>query len=497
MPSKEDRRQGLNIHAVLIISVALILSITLIVRAFLNFRTENYLGHVEAAQLTCAFDFVHGVFYRPLVGQLGYGGTRIFPLFFVLTGSISKVLGSLETSGLILCGGSVVALVFGCYFLLRRLDVNPLLCVAAVTVILASATTQEALLRPKSDGLAAMLNIWGLALCLGANVQRRHRYLAALFFSLAFSAKMTTLFGFASVILTWFLAKRYKEVFELGFLTVLGYISVLLSIYWRSEGRVLEIFRACSLGGGSRLLFLKGPITMVRIAEQYDPLTFLFLVLGLGLFMTCLKHRPLEVIPTYFFLVLIVTAVIFGSPGIAHNHFIDLQVAAVLLFTLSTARDPSIKALGTSILTLSLLLGWVSTEGTLREDLRRTSFRADIQTLLGNIQDHSRPVLAENSLIVLKSGKTPYLLDPFMFRVFTLKHPELGMDLWRKMNSKEFSAIVLIRDPASIEGQMWYRDIHFGGSFLEELNSNYHFEAKLHDQYLYKPNQGEVLDRRM
>ena len=72
----------------------------LVPRIFLNFKNQYFLTHVEGAWLACAYDFLHGVFYRPLFGPLGYGGTRYFPLYFVLTGWLSKPLGSLETAGI-------------------------------------------------------------------------------------------------------------------------------------------------------------------------------------------------------------------------------------------------------------------------------------------------------------------------------------------------------------------------------------------------------------
>ncbi len=58
--------------------------------------------------MTRALDFIHGVLYRPLFGPLGHGGTRFFPLYFLLTGMLSKIFGRLEDSGLILSAASVI-----------------------------------------------------------------------------------------------------------------------------------------------------------------------------------------------------------------------------------------------------------------------------------------------------------------------------------------------------------------------------------------------------
>ena len=133
----------------------------------LNLRRLSYMSYIEGAWLACANDFIHGILYRPLFGPLGYGGTRFFPLYFVLTGSLSRVFGRLENAGLILSAASVILLGYGCFVLLRRLEVSVLLSLAAVIAVMVAATTQEALLQTKGDGLAAMLNLWGLVLCVG------------------------------------------------------------------------------------------------------------------------------------------------------------------------------------------------------------------------------------------------------------------------------------------------------------------------------------------
>src|SRR5690349_3712070 len=46
----------------------------------------GYLNHVSGVWATLADDVAHGVVYRPLVSDLGYGGTRYFPLYFTLHG---------------------------------------------------------------------------------------------------------------------------------------------------------------------------------------------------------------------------------------------------------------------------------------------------------------------------------------------------------------------------------------------------------------------------
>jgi hypothetical protein len=197
-----------KLHAALIAGASILIPAILLVRLFLNFRHQYFLNHVEGVWLACAHDFVNGVLYRPLFGPLGYGGTRYFPLYFVLTGTFSRVFGTLEASGLVLAAISILLLCVAAYTLLRTWNVSLLLRIGAVAGILAASTTQQLFLSTKGDSLAAMLNLWGLALCLRPRVSRAIPYLAAIFFTLAFAAKLTTVFGVGAVLLGWTLARR-------------------------------------------------------------------------------------------------------------------------------------------------------------------------------------------------------------------------------------------------------------------------------------------------
>jgi hypothetical protein len=305
-------------------------------------------------------------------------------------------------------------------------------------------------------------------------------------FVLAFAAKLTTVFGFVAVILGWLLSRRYKEAWQLGLATFLGYFLVLFAIYFGSHGRALEIFRACAGGGGSLLFALQAPYQMLVKALQGDPVMLLFLVPAIALALSSFKNNKTEILPIYFVLVLLVTVIIFGSPGTNGNHLLDLQVAAVMLIAVSISRSPAIAEVGTGILALSLLVACGSTAQALHLDLtNRRSFRVDAQQVLERLPADGRPVLAENPLVVLESGKAPYLLDPFMFRVATSKRPAFGKDLWEKINHKAFSAIILQFDPRT--SGRWYSEIHFGGEFLQDLEANYSSNYNLGDMYVYTP----------
>jgi hypothetical protein len=487
MSPETSPKPTVRLYSGLILLASVVIAAILLVRIVLNFRNQYFLTHVEGVWLALAYDFNHGVFYRPLFSSLGYGGTRYFPLYFVLTGISSKVFGSLETAGIALSAAGVLLALVGTYILLRRANVSVLLSAAAVTCILSVATTQQALVGAKGDSLAAALNLCGVLLCVSAKMRRASLYLAALLFTLAFATKLTTVFGVSAVVLAWLLSRRYKEALQLAAATATGCPVVLASMYFASGGRVFAIFRACAGGGGSLSYTLQAPLHLLSKALDVDPVFLLFLVPAAVFGLHYFRENEFDFFVIYFVLVLLVTTVIFGSPGIGINHLFDLQIAAVILLVVAISRTPSFAEMGTGLLAFALVVAIVPTSQGLHGDLSRPSFRRDATEVLRRLPTDTRPVLAENPLIVIRSDKAPYLLDPFMFRILAMKHPELTTDFWEKMNHQGFAAIVLERDPATAEGKTWYTDTHFGGEFLRDLNANYALSFATPKSYVYIP----------
>jgi hypothetical protein len=491
MSPEASPKSTLRCYSAVIIVATVVITAILLIRLGLTFRNQYFLTHVEGVWLALAHDFTHGVFYRPLFSSLGYGGTRYFPLYFVLTGTLSKVFGSLETAGIALSAAGVIASLAAVYLLLRRANVGVLLGVAGVASVLAVSSTQQALLGAKGDSLAAALNLWGIVLCLSYKTRRSAVYFAALLFTLAFATKLTTVFGVSAIVLTWLLARRHKEALQLAAATAAGCILVLASMYFASDGRVFAIFRACAGGGGSLFYTVQAPLHLLSKALDVDPVFLLFLVPAAVFGLHYFYENKFDVLPIYFALVLLVTTVIFGSPGIGINHLFDLQIAAVVLLVVAISRAAAFTEIGGGLLAFALLVAIVPTSQSLHGDLSRPSFRRDTAEVLHRIPTDDRPVLAENPLIVINSSKTPYLLDPFMFRILATKHPELAADFWEKIKNRGFAAIVLERDPASPEGRSWYTDTHFGGEFLRDLDAHYALSFATAKSYVYFPKAAQ------
>jgi hypothetical protein len=82
----------------------------------------GYLDCVSGIWLALGRDVDAGHFYRPLLSELGYGGTRYFPLFFLIIGAFLRLGAGILTAGWLTSALTAIILAAGMYRLVRRLD---------------------------------------------------------------------------------------------------------------------------------------------------------------------------------------------------------------------------------------------------------------------------------------------------------------------------------------------------------------------------------------
>ena len=92
-----------------------------IVRASYSWATDAWVNHPAGVLIAMAADLKHGVFYRPLFGPVGYGGTRYFPLYFVLHALLMKLGLPVLLSAYLLSAAAMISLLAGVFYLLRGL----------------------------------------------------------------------------------------------------------------------------------------------------------------------------------------------------------------------------------------------------------------------------------------------------------------------------------------------------------------------------------------
>jgi len=398
-------------------------------------------------------------------------------------GDNSKTLGQYDIS---LSAVSVVLLLIAVYYLSRRRGAARWLAVAACLAVLAGTSTQEALLTIREDAMAAMLNIWGIAICAGEYPNYRRVYYAAALFTLAFAIKETTVFGMAAVFLHLLLNQRRRSALHLLALTAGGHALVLAGIYLGSDGRAFEVFRLTAAAGINLRSILVSPSSMVDAMSGYSG-EIILLALGTATLLVTGARNMRRIPPLLFICTLVVTVVIFSSDGIEGNHLIDLQVASAILVVdwALQAGTPEFaiaaSAAACLIAWLALIVNYGSTD--------TVPVRAQLKDVIHVIGRTDQTILSENPLVPIVAGQQPYLIDPFAFRLMLEKRPSLGEPMWQMLHERRFAAVVLMHNPNSDEGRDFYAETHLGRGFIERLQQDYELAGTPGGQYLYLPQK--------
>jgi hypothetical protein len=305
-------------------------------------------------------------------------------------------------------------------------------------------------------------------------------------FTLAWSTKVTTVFGFAAAFL-WLISTGFSgRAWELAVETACGYLAVAAGMFLASHGRIVTIFKACASAGANVARTALGPFHMLSVAVRDDPGLLMFFFLAL----LVLPARPVRSLPTLFFIATVaVTAFIFGSPGTSWNHLLDVQAASVILLAawLADKNNSVLKQVGTYAFSLAVLLAAIPVVHMLQAEDRVYPARRFERAIafIGNTQ---KPILAENPLLPALAGQHSYVMDPFMFRVVRLHVPNFADTLFEGLRKQTFSAVVLTKDVQTAAGKTWYQNDIFGPGFLSALSEHYRFTSVLDEQYIYLPS---------
>ena len=453
------------------------------VRLLQSWKNDSHLDHVAGVWVALALDLKRGLFYRAPYGPPGYGGTRFFPLYFCLHAAFMRVMGW-RAAGYFLSAASVVLLLTGIYVLLRWLEIDRWLAVAAVLATLAGSSVQDSFLGIREDGMAAMFSVWGLALCVGREPSRRRIFAAALLFSLAFATKETS-FAAAAAVFFWLLAtKRFRAAWQLAAAIAAGYALVLATMYVASSGRAFAALNVTLATGSSWLSLLYSPVSMEQAMHGYTAETIL-LVLGLAAFVVQCARGTLRLPSLWFLCTLVVALVIFSSDGTAGNHLIELHVAAVVLFA-TWASEIQLPEAALATLAAACLLAWTELY-VQHADVDSIPVRAQLQQIVQAVGPTDKPILSDNPMVPIAAGQQPYLLDAFMFRAIREENPAFSDPMWQMLRDRKFAAVVLVDNPDSDEGRDTYSNFHFGEDFIPLMLENYESAGSVGTEYLFRP----------
>lgn len=476
---------------VLLLSAVGLLVVLAAVHCVVAWSNYSSLDGTSGVWIALADDFSKGTFYRPIVGELGYGGTRYFPLYFVLHGLLARSGVDLVAGGFALSAASVLLLFAGLYRLLRNNGVDRGRSMTGSLLLLTSTAVLLSLTTIRGDALPLALNVFGLAILDEREGGTSNVLQSSMLFVLAFACKVTAVSAMVACLAALALNRRFKQVFLLSLFCGAGCLSVLGIMILGSEGRVIDVFRTCSSAGTTLVDLLKSPARFMTILSYMDSGSLISLFLGLFSFLAVMGNEAYRKLSLFFLFSTAATVVVFSSPGTNFNQFIDMHAAAIALFVvyLTALNGRSSRLYAPAVVSLVLLasIGIVTYVRYFDTNRYRQEY-AEIRGILANGGGAPR-VLSENPMIPILVGQRPYVLDPFMLRIIRNNHPELRSDLTDRLREREFSHVLLFSaDPRTPRGRGRLATDVFGEGFVEGLEEHYRLEREVGKQMIYVPN---------
>ena len=477
--------------------VAVLTAIVFIADAVLSVLSGTYLNLGSGVWLGLARDTYDGVFYRPLWSGAEYGGTRYFPMLFVLTAGLMRTGLSAVSAGVFVSLAGLVAMAASVVLFLRRIGAPLPLVLGGSALAIAPYFVHQTAFAVRCEPIAAALAIFGLATLTPIDTRAsstRHVLLASLFFVAAFMTKVTCVYGPAAATLALLLAGRRGAAVKLAASTMVGAIVFLGVVNAISGGRAIESFRACALAGSSFLsLFSLTAIT--RAIELIGTSHLLTVVFLLTVGVLAISRTEWGKLPGLYLLMAFgVTAVIFTSPGtILTSQIVDAYVAAIVVMTTVCGRQAGRLREAGYVVFIGLGL-WTAGQnvariGSMIEEEAVRSGREGQRQLIAAVNSCGGPVVSESAMIPILAGQRPVLLDAFAFHVVAGNRPEVERDLVERITRREFGCVVLEQDPETPKGRAWYLNVNLTSGVLDAVRQHYQLERTIADERFYRAVQ--------
>ncbi len=498
LPSTPPRAQRPRMRRAegVFLGIAAALALATALRLPAAWSSGNSLNHVSGAWMTLADDLSRGTFYRPFhLSGGGFGGTRFFPLAFVLHAALLRSGWDLLASGYAVSLASGALLVLAAFVLLRRLGLSRPLAAAFAALVFAGFAGQHALSAIRGDLLPVALSALGLAALAGGGSGARLAS-AACAFSLAFAAKPTSLTAPAAAIAWLALRGRRRSAVALAALVAAGAIAVVVATDAFSAGRFAALLRAGAGGGVVLRDLVRAP---ARLAEQLsvaDRSGLVLLVaaaaaLGAGAPSLLRAIRcgrtgsPLLLAGLWLAAALAGALAVFASPGTGFNHLVELEAASAIALGAATRSALPAARVARLAAPVAAIAGFAIALGTWREDLSSSRLR-EIRAVIRALPDGG-PIFSEDPLVPLLAGQRPWILDPWMLRLASARVPATTLPISDDLRRGQFPAVVLFRDLGDPGSDAWYEGGNLGLPIASDIRRGYLLVAGFGRYRLYLP----------
>ncbi len=473
-----------------VLSIGIILCIAAIFWNALRIYNSSDICHVSGAWLTLASDFANGIFYRDLYdNSTGFGGTRFFPLLFIMQSGIFFFgMDTLVGAHLVSIGIGVLFLVLLVKFMFRLTGDRAIVFVL-LGLLFFTKPFIMAVGTARGDLLPVLLNIVGIYFVLYNKSQIEKRLLiATIFFLSALSAKFTSINGITSVVIWLWMQGDKRLSIKLSVIYTAGVSLMLVFFYVSSGGRFLEIFTTCATADTSLYFILSAPVRFVTKFSPYDFFSTVLFLWALFYSRNNTTNSPEKSLVFWYFVTSIIqTVIVYSSPGTIENHLIDMVTASLLFIAIHRNEHKFYrKDLVPFWMGIFCLLAAI---GMMRHDFNSLlKGKGRYPTELISFLNNYNSILSENPTIPLIAGKTVFLQDAFMYRLFVKTDKTAEAEMHQLLSKKKFEVIVLMYNAAHPFQTNWYSEIHFGSSFIELLNQNYRYSKQIGEHYIYLPN---------
>jgi len=469
-PGARDQRVMMLCGAASLVVVSLLVSSRI--------ASSGYLNDVSGAWAALADDLRHGLLYRPAISDVGYGGTRYFPLHIVLHAAIACTGLSLRSSGHVLELLSATLLVFSAARILARSGAPIHLAVGLAPIALASRTAVMGAAGIRGDLLPVALGLAALAFI--PEDDDDSTVPSGLLIAFAILAKPSVVWAPAAVAVALLSRRSFGLLLKVASVAGLMVVASLAATELASEGRMLDSFRAHASGGGFSFRKFAEALRFVRPGE------LLWIVGGN---VACLAHGRgvlRDPISAAMLSATLVTMLLFTSEGTHTNHLIDVSVlGAVSVCAAVVSLHEQAKVL---VRWLALCTGLALLEAVLLSglDLRR----GELEAATAAIPAGNQPILSEQPWIPLLAGERVFLLDPFNLLRLRNESAVLHDDLLDRLDRRSFRAVVLNgRAESDLE---YYEYGRFGGGFPQHLLANYRLAGVHGGHAVYVPKGSET-----
>ena len=471
-------------------------AVGLALHALVGFRGA-YLTWGSGVWLTLARDLSdNGVLFRDLVSDLGYGGTRYFPLFFVTIGFFLKLGFPADAAG---WSAGLVALSLlgsGAYRVARASGAPPL--TASVFAVAAASPyfALQVVFEIRADVMAAGLNLWGVGLLLPAwrrsGAPGNRVWPAAVLFALAFATKVTALTMPASMIVAALLTGRARIATRFAATLAVTMGAFLLIVESASGGRAFRVWAACMFAGSDSA----GTLSALLSGDFLPGLLHSHLVIAVSVTGVLALLAALvvptggseddgvlsPVVPAALWLgATLALVVTLSSPGtVASNQIIEWVAISGLVLAMVAGGRLSLRPIAG--IAVSLLVFWMALQNVSRAREMRSSATPDSvlqrERFVERVRMLPAPILAESALWPILAGREVVVPDAFAARVVIHSHPEIEARLIEEIRRRKYGAIILEFDPASKEGRGMYGFAHFGESVISAVEANYRLDEQ-------------------